>query len=94
MSDNDFEKGEEVVKIHTKSQCKSRKEVTFMVMQCLYVGDGSFPFKSGDQLKRGLQVIHDHFSCFVLNMHIGKSIEGNIKASKTKCVFFSLPQFF
>ena len=33
-------------------------------------------------------MIHDHFSRFGLEMHVGKSTEGKIKASKTECVFF------
>ena len=32
VSDNDFEKGEGVIKSHTKDQYKSRKEVTSTVM--------------------------------------------------------------
>ena len=39
MSDNDFEKGEGVIKIHTKSQNKSRKALTFTVLQLLYIED-------------------------------------------------------
>ena len=38
-------------------------------------------------------MIHDHFSRFGLEMHVGKSTEGKIKASKTECVFFTT-QFF
>ena len=50
MSDNDFKKGEGVVKIHAKAQYKLRKAVTFAVLKCIYVGDGVFPFESREKL--------------------------------------------
>ena len=94
VSDDDFEKGEGVVNSHTKAQYNSRKAVTFTVLQCLYVDDGSFTSESRDQLERGVQVLHDHFSRFGLEMHVGKSVDGKINAYKTECVFFPPPQFF
>ena len=64
-----------------------------MVLQCLYVEYVSFTFESREQLNRWLQVIHDYFSCFGLHMHVGKSIEGKIKASRTECVFLRRHKF-
>ena len=63
-------------------------------MKWIYVKNGAFLFELWEQLKRGVQVIHDHFPCFGLDMHVGKSKKGNIKASKTKCIYFLASQFF
>ena len=30
-------------------------------MKCFYIDDGTFNFESREKLKRGVQVIHDHF---------------------------------
>ena len=94
MSDNYFEKGEGVINSHTKHQYKPRKALTFTVLQCSYVENVSFNFEPCEKIERGVQVIHNIFSCFGLDIHIGKSLDGNINAPKTECVLFSLPQFF
>ena len=83
MSDDYFEKGKGVVKKHTKAKYNSIKAVTFTVLKCLWVGYGKSIFESREQLKRGLKVIHDHFSCFGIKIRVGKSTEGKIKAPKT-----------
>ena len=91
MYNNDLERGEGLVNSHTKSQYNLRKSVTFSVMKCLYADYGSFPFVSRYTIKRVLQVIYDNFSRFGLKMHVVKSREVKIKASKTECFFYSMP---
>ena len=61
---------------------------TLLALFCvLYVDNGVFTFEDPDQLKRGLNLIYQHFARFGLEMHIGKGK----KASKTECVFFPPP---
>ena len=95
VSDDDFEDGKRniAVKSHVESQFGSKKLETLTVYQCLYVDDGAFPFESREQLKLGTQVIYDHFTRFGLDMHIGRTVDGETTASKMKCVFFPPPCF-
>ena len=72
MSGNNFDRGEGVVKRHTKDQYKSINAATFTVLQWIYIDDGAFNFESIEQLKRYVQVIHDNFSHLIIDMHIGK----------------------
>ena len=61
---------------------------TLLSLFCvLYVDDGEFNFEDRDQLTRGLNLIYQQFTRFVLKMHIGKGK----KASKTECVLFPPP---
>ena len=93
VSNDYFEKEEGFIKSHTKAQYKLRNTVTFTALQEIYVDDGAFSFESREQFKRGPKVINDHFSRFGIETHVGKSIKGNIKASKTEYDFFK-PQLF
>ena len=54
----------------------------------------AFPFNSRDQLELGCKVIYNHFACFGLEMHIGRTANGKETASKTECVFFPRPSYF
>ena len=91
-SDKDFKKGEGIIKIHTKYQYKSRKLVTFNVLRCILFDNGAFTFEAREQLNKGVQVMHNHFYLFRIDMHVGKSVDGKIMASKTKCVLFLTPK--
>ena len=53
------------------------------MLQFLYVDDIAFPVESHDKLERLLQVIHNHLFRFGLEVHVGKSVNGDIKASNT-----------
>ena len=67
------------------------KQGTLLALFCvLYVDDGAFPFKDHEQLTRGLSLIYSHFTCFGLEMHVGRGE----KDSKTECIFFPPPGFF
>ena len=48
------------------------KSVTFTMLQCLYIDNREFTFELREQLKIGVQVIHNNFSHFGLDIHIGK----------------------
>ena len=85
---------------HTHSPCDVGKltghkknnleQGTLLDLFCvLYVNDGAFTFEDRDQLRRGPNLIYQHFAKFGLDMHIGKGK----KASKTECVFFPPPGF-
>ena len=62
----------------------------FKLCNVLYVNDGAFPFEDRDQLAKLVQLIHDRFKRFGLEIHIGKGV----KPSKTECVFFPPPGLF
>ena len=63
---------------------------TLLALFCvLYIDDGAITFEDREQLTRGLNLIYQHFTRFVLEMHIGK----RKKASKTKCLIFPPPGF-
>jgi hypothetical protein len=71
-------------------KCSSKTLSAYEIIQCLYVDDGAFPFDTRDSLLEGMKLIHRHFACFGLEMHIGR----NGGRSKTECVFFPFPKFF
>ncbi len=75
---------------HTPKMFKSRLLTAHEIFQCLYVDDGAFPFDSRESLKKGMNLVFNHFARFGLEMHIGQGGE----ASKTECIFFPPPQFF
>ena len=60
------------------------------IFKVFYVNNGAFPFEDRYQLKKGVQLIYDHFKLFGLDMNIGKGA----KSSKTECVFFPPLVFF
>ena len=60
------------------------------ILQCLYVDDGAFIFKSCADMTKGLALLHRHFDRLGLEMHIGRGEN----SSKTECVFFPPPGFF
>ena len=94
VSEKDFEKGEGFIKIHTKYQYKLRKVVKFTVLWCILFDDRTFTFEAHEQLNKVVQVIHNHFYPIRIDMHVGKSVDGKIMASTTKCVLFSTPNIF
>ena len=55
----------------------------------LYVDDGTFLFKSHKELKKGTNVIFNHFKRFGLTMHVGT--DGTLQDSKTKAIHFLTP---
>ncbi len=67
----------------------SRALTTVENFQCLYVNDGAFIFSSRANMTCGLALVHKHFRCLGLEMHIGRGDA----PSKTKCIFFSPPGF-
>ena len=74
-----------------RTQGKKFSQGNLLTLFCvLYVDDGAFPFENRLQLELGLSLIHNHFTMFGLEMHIGS---GN-KSSKTECIFFPPPGFF
>jgi hypothetical protein len=74
---------------HTQAMYKSNSLNMFEILQCLYVDDRAFPFKTREDIIQGMNLIYHHFAQFGLEMHIGR----NGDESKTKCVFFPPPQF-
>jgi hypothetical protein len=68
---------------HTPKMSKSKKLITYEILQCLYVDDGTFPFGTREDLQRGMESIYHHFAQFELEMHIGRGTS----ESKTDCVF-------
>ena len=90
----DFEEGKGVIKSHTPLQPKSTRHEPFHVFQCYCIDNAAFIFEWQEQLERGLQIIHHHFTRFGLEMHIGKNEDGKITPSKTECIFFPQPQIF
>ena len=75
---------------HTPAMFRSKKLARYEILQCLYVGDGSFPFGTREDLQRGMELVYRHFARFRMEMHIGRGSS----ESKTECVFFPPPQFF
>jgi hypothetical protein len=69
---------------HLPKEYLSRELTAVEILQCLYIDDGAFMFVSQPNMTQGLTLIHCHFSCFGLQMHIG---QGDTP-SKTECVFF------
>ena len=69
---------------HTPAMFRSKKLARYEILQCLYVGDGSFPFGTREDLQRGMELVYRHFARFGMEMHIGR---GSLE-SKTECVFF------
>jgi hypothetical protein len=60
------------------------------ILQCLYVDDGAFIFKSRADMTRGLALLYCHFGRLGLEMYIGRGET----PLKTECVFFPPPGFF
>jgi hypothetical protein len=67
---------------HTPAMFCSKKLTAFEILQCLYIDDGAFPFRSQEDLQQGMELICHHFAQFGLEMHI----ERGTSESKTKCV--------
>ena len=61
-----------------------KNECAFQIDNLLYIDDGSFLLETLDKLKETTQIIHDHFSKFSLQLHVGKR---NLKL-KTEAMFF------
>jgi len=40
--------------------------MAYSILQCLYVDDGAFPFRTRDDLQRGIELIYHHFVRFGL----------------------------
>ena len=72
---------------HTPRMFTSRNLTAYKIYQLLYVDNGAIPFPTRDALTKGLTLIHSHFACFGLDVHIGRN--GN--PSKTECIFFPPP---
>jgi len=75
---------------HTPAMFRSKKLATYGILQCLYVDDGAFPFRTREDLQRGMELIYRHFTQFGMEMPIGRGSS----ESKTECVFSPPPQFF
>ena len=69
---------------HLPKEYLSRELTTVKILQCLYVYDWAFIFKSREDRTRGLALLYRHFGRLGLEMHIGRGTT----ASKTECVFF------
>ncbi len=82
--------GEGKLRGHLPKDYMSHSLTAAKILQCLYVGDGTFIFASRADLTKGLDLIYTHFGKFGLEMHIGR---GN-SPSKMECVFFPSPGFF
>jgi len=63
---------------------KTTKGDAFQIDDLLYVDDGTFLFLILTEMKKATQTIHDHFSKFGLQMHIGSTSA----KSKTEAMFF------
>ena len=72
---------------HLPKEYLSNDLTAVKILQCLYVDDGAFIFKSREDMKRGLALLYHHFGRLGLEMHIGRGSA----ALKTECIF-SLPQ--
>ena len=72
---------------HTPAMFKSKKITAYEILQCLYVDDGAFPFRTREDLQHGMELIFHHFTRFGLEMHIGRGAS----ESKTECVFSPPP---
>jgi hypothetical protein len=59
------------------------------IFQCLYVNDGAFIFSSQASMAHRLALVHKHFGCLGLEMHISH----DNAPSKTECIFFPPPGF-
>ncbi len=55
---------------HLPKEYLSRGLTAVKILQSLYVDDGAFIFASRPDMTRGLTLVHCHFSCFGLGMHI------------------------
>ena len=82
-SKEDFENGKGIIKSHKPSQYKSSKLKTTKVIQCIYVDDGVFLFKTRQQLITGMKLVQQHMDRFGLEIHIVREVNGKTKPSKT-----------
>ncbi len=80
--------GKGKLKGHPPKKYLSRELNAVEILQCLYVNDGAFIFKSREDMTRGLALLYRHFGRLGLEMHIGR----RTTASKTECVFFPPPR--
>jgi hypothetical protein len=55
-----------------KGQSTTTKGTAFNLFLSLYVGDGSFIFKSKEDMRKGVSILYHHMKIFGLLMHIGK----------------------
>jgi hypothetical protein len=47
---------------HTPKMSKSKKLITYEILQCLYVDDGAFPFGTREDMQCGMELIYHHFA--------------------------------
>jgi len=47
---------------HTPKMSKSKKRITYKILQCLYVDDSAFPFGTREDMQRGMELIHHHLA--------------------------------
>jgi hypothetical protein len=73
---------------HLPKEYLSRELSAIEILQCLYVDDGAFIFKSSADMTHGLALLYRHFGHLGLDMHIGRGET----PSKTECVFFPPPR--
>jgi hypothetical protein len=66
-----------------KGQSTITKGMTFNLFLSLYADDGSFLFKTKEDMAKGATVLYHHIKIFGLLMHIGK----NGSKSKTKALY-------
>ena len=71
---------------HLPKEYLSRNLTAVKILQCLYVDDGAFIFKSREDMTNGLTLLYHHFGRLGLEMHIGH----RATTSKTECTFFPL----
>jgi hypothetical protein len=69
--DQKLASGEGKLRRHLPKEYLSRGLTAVKILQCLYVDDGVFIFASQPDMTQGLILVHHHFSCFGLEMHIG-----------------------
>jgi len=62
---------------HTPAMFTPKNPTSYEILQYLYVDDGAFPFGTWRDLQQWMELIHQHFGRFRLEMHI----------AQTKCVF-------
>jgi hypothetical protein len=72
---------------HTPAMFTSKTLTVYEILQCLYVNNGAFPFGTRDDLVKGMELIHHHFSRFGMEMHIGQGTS----QSNTECIVFPPP---
>ena len=101
-SDETFRKGQ-LLRHDVKKCSKSTSLEEYFITDIIYVDDEALPFKSRQQLCKGLPIAQRIMTELGLEMHVGRRLtttsEDNTpevitKESKTECIFFPSPGHF